>query len=60
MKEFFSKSTKRCGIVVESDSVPLEGGRFHRFAQKIGTASLTEIGSLFNQLAISDRAFNFG
>jgi len=42
-KGFFSQSTKRCGIVVESDSIPLEGSRLHRFAQKIGTVNFVEI-----------------
>jgi hypothetical protein len=43
IKGFFFQSTKRCGIAVESDSVPLEGSHLHRFAQKIGTANLVEI-----------------
>jgi len=43
MKGFFFQSTKRCGIAVESDSVPVEGSRLHRFAQKIGTANLVGI-----------------
>jgi len=43
MKGFFFQSTKGCGIVVESDSIPLEGSHLHRFAQKIGTVNFVEI-----------------
>ncbi len=58
MKRFFFESTKRCGIVVESDSVPLEGSHFHRFAQKIGTADLVEIVFSSKRLAFSNSAWH--
>ena len=60
MKGFFFQSTKKCGIVVESDSIPLEGSHLHHFAQKIGTVNLVEISSFFNKLGFSISAHHFG